>query len=237
MVMTPVHVPETGPPPRSRGVLSDIRMFFLTRPSVPTRVPHETDLARAYYCERILQRLRVHAEGYSILNIHRIGIEAPVRFVYEELLQWSGDSSCWPNHVARVERVEGRLEEIRILLFGWARPFKPLFRMSALRIQGLPEALDGDNARYLLYACSGGYPIGIFSMYVRSPIAELGEVEPSQLFLVVGFNFYGRRGLARAGPVHRAWEWIHNRVTANVMNRFKRYAEWRFGRIRGGLEL
>jgi hypothetical protein len=225
-----------GPPQRSGGLLSDIRMFFLAHPAIPTRVRHETDLERGYYCERILQRLKVHAEGYSVLDIHRIGIEAPVTFVYEELLQWSGDSTCWPNHIARVQRVDGRLETIRILLLGRARPFGPLFRMTAIRIQGLPETFGGDNARYLLYECGGGYPIGIFSMYVRSPIPELGEREPSQLFLIVGFNFYGRRELARGGPVHRLWEWVHDRVTANVMNRFKRYAEWRFGRMRDGLE-
>ena len=229
-------VPSGGPPLRSGGLVSDVRMFLLARPALPTRVRHETERERAYYSERILQRLRVHVDGYSVLNIHRIGIAAPVRFVFEELLGWNGDSTCWPNHIARVERVDGRLDSIRILLLGLSRSFKPLFRLEALAIQDAPQTLGGDNARYLLYSCKGGYPIGIFSMYVRSPIPELGEAEPSQLFLVVGFNFYGRRELAWAGPVHRPWEWVHNRVTANVMNRFKAYAEWRFRRIRDGIE-
>ena len=114
--------------------------------------------------------------------------------------------------------------------FGLRLP--PLFDLTAIRFCSHPEPLDCDNARYLLYACSGGYPIGIFSMYVRSPIAEQGEVEPSQLFLVVGFDFYGREALSHRRILNRPWEWIHNRVTANIMNRFRQLCEWRFESIR-----
>ena len=96
----------------------------------------------------------------------------------------------------------------------------------------MPDPDEFDNARYLLYDCSGGYPIGIFSMYVRSSIAEQHEVEPTQLFLVVGFNFYGRENWSRKRIINRTWEGVHNRVTANVMNRFKQLCEWRFEKIR-----
>ena len=60
-----------------------------------------------------------------------------------------------------------------------------------------PSPSDLDNARYVLYKCRGGYPIGIFSVYVRSSIAQEGETEATQVFMVVGFNFYGREDWPR----------------------------------------
>lgn len=48
--------------------------------------------------------------------------------------------------------------------------FIPLFNLDALKFQHLPGPSD-DNARFLLFESSGGYPIGIFTMYVRSSIA------------------------------------------------------------------
>ena len=40
---------------------------------------------------------------YSILNIHRIGIEAPVETVFDEVERWEGGSACWPDHLATIE--------------------------------------------------------------------------------------------------------------------------------------
>ena len=91
-----------------------------------------------------------------------------------------------------------------------------------------------DNARYLLYKCSGGYPIGFFSMYVRSSIPEMSETEHSQLIFIVGFNFYGKARSARGRLMGKPWEWVHDRVTANVLNRIKRLCEWQFARIQQG---
>lgn len=238
-----VSVPAVQPPERSRGVLSDIRMFFLHRPEIPTRIRFGTANERVNYSQRIMQRLGTAVQEYAVLNIHQIGVEAPARYVFEELLDWNGDSTCWPNHIATVHRKEGRLENIEILLFGRKRYLpgladglfclreSPLFDLNAIRIQRAPDPAGGDNARYLLYACSGGYPIGIFSMYARSSIPEQHESGQTQLFIVVGFDFYGqkRRPLQRLlGPL---WERIHNRVTANVANRLKQLCEWRFHKL------
>jgi hypothetical protein len=234
------------PPERSRGILSDIRYFFLHKPTVPTLVKFSSEAEKEDYNQRIMQRLDIDVTKYSVLNIHRIGIGVPVRYVFEELLNWDGDSTCWPNHVAAVDRLDGRLEHIQIFLLGRRRypwgfrtgffglKFIPLFSLNVLRFQRLP-GLSDDNARYLLYDSSGGYPIGIFTMYVRSPIPRLGEKEQTQLFLAVGFNFYGRERRPHLKIVNKIWEIIHNRVTANVLNRFKQLCEWRFQRIRDGL--
>ncbi len=235
-----------GPPSRSNSVLSDVRRFFLHKPEQPTLIRFRTEAERQNYSHRIMQRIGIDVSEYVIMNIHQIGIDAPVRYVFEELLRWNGDSTCWPNHLARVERIDGRLEAIRLFLCGWQRypfglrrgifglSFIPLFNLNAKRFQQVPPTSDCDNARYLLYECSGGYPIGIFAMYARSSIAEQNEAEPTQVFLAVGFNFYGRESLSKTKLVNRTWEWVHDRVTANVLNRFKQLCEWRFSQIQGG---
>jgi len=230
-----------SPPAKSTGLFSDIRQFLLHRPKIRTPIVSTSPGEREDYTLRIQQRLGVCVAGYSVLNIHRIGIHAPPSLVFAELNRWDGASSCWPNHLAEFEKVRG-LEDVRILLFGLREypfgfrrsflgiRFIPLFRLSALKIQRFPPALELDSARYLLFRCSGGYPIGIFATYVRSAIAGLGETEQTQFFMVVGFDFYGKERSGRKGGV---WEAIHNRVTSNVMNRFKALCEWRFEKIQG----
>ena len=105
---------------------------------------------------------------------------------------------------------------------------------SRTRIKTLAKQTIDDNARFLLYDSSGGYPIGIFTMYVRSSVEERGEVGKSQLFFAVGFNFYGKESRPKIGIINKIWESIHNRVTGNVLNRFKQLCEWRFQRIQDG---
>lgn len=231
------------PPLKSRGVLSDIFKFFFNKPCIQTLIEFKTDEERENYTKRILQRLGQDVLDFSVLNIHKIGINAPLKYVFEELSKWNGDSTCWPNHIATVDRIGGKLEQIDIFLlgkkkypFGFKKSFLglkyiPLFRLNAIRIQQLPDYHHMDNARFLLYNCSGGYPIGIFSMYVRSPIASQGEKEDTQLFLVVSFNFYGKKELATNRIIDKTWQCIHNRVTCNIMNRFKQLCEWRFQKI------
>jgi hypothetical protein len=233
------------PPLRSRGLVTDIRHFVLRKPPVPTLIRFVSRAERMTYSRSIMQRIGVDVNKYSVLNIHRIGIETPVRYVYEELLRWDGNSTCWPNHIASVFKLEGELEHIQIFLFGkrsyplgmkyglFGFEFIPLFCLNAIRFQHLP-GLSDDNARYLLYESTGGYPIGIFTMYVRTAIPEREEQEQAQLFLAVGFNFYGREMGPDPGIINKLWEGIHNRVTANVMNRFKQLCEWRFQRLRDG---
>jgi hypothetical protein len=232
------------PPEKSRGIFSDIRYFFLKNPSIKTLVRFISDQDRKQYEHSIRQRTGIDVDKYHMLNIHKIGIEAPSSYLFEELLQWNGDSSCWPNHIAKVTLLDNKLQKIRVSLFGLSRHilgfrnglfglhFLQLFNLDAIKIQRIPDPADHDNARYLLYKCSGGYPIGIFSMYVRTSIPERGETEMSQLFILVGFNFYGKKALSKLSLLNRFWEGIHNRVTMNIANRFKQLCEWRFEKIK-----
>ncbi|MBN1224469.1 MAG: hypothetical protein JXB23_14570 [Candidatus Aminicenantes bacterium] len=234
-----------APPERSTGRLTDIKSFLLHKPEIPTLIEFASKTDREDYSQRIMQRIGIDVTRYAVLNIHKIGVEVPVRYVFEELLNWDGDSTCWPNHIATVDRIDGQLENIKIYLFGWKRypfgfqnsffglKFIPLFSLNALKFQHLP-GLSDDNARFLLYGSSGGYPIGIFTMYARSPIAEQGEVEQTQLFLAVGFNFYGNEKGSKIRFINKAWEKVHNRVTGNTLNRFKQLCEWRFHRLQEG---
>lgn len=183
-----------------------------------------------------MQRIGIDSNQYSVLNIHKIGIDAPVSYVFKELLNWDGDSTCWPNHLAKVDRIDDNLGNIRILPLGINRllgvKMTPLFLLKALRIKQVPDAFDFDNARYLLYECSGGYPIGIYTMYVRSSIAEMGETAQSQLILAVGFNFYGKKDWQnKRRLINAIWESVHNRVTSNVLGRLKQLCEWRIESI------
>jgi hypothetical protein len=182
----------------------------------------------------------IAVDDFKVLNIHHIGIEAPASFVFEELLKWNGDSSCWPNHIAKITLKDGKLEHIKVNLFGWpSEPFSPkkgfaglqlfhLFNMNAIKIQTTPEPFDFDNARFLLYKCSGGYPIGVFLMYVRTSLPERGEKEMSQLFMMVGFNFWGNKTLTRFHFITKTWEAVHNRATTHILNRLRQLSEWRF---------
>ena len=233
------------PPSKSKGLLSDVLEFMLHRPEKDTLIKFDSLEERDFYNERVMQRIGIDPNLYSVLNIHKIDVEAPVGYMFNELLEWNGDSTCWPNHLAKVDLIENDLGRISILPFGWKKyPFSfmksffgfkliPLFLLNAIRIKKVPDTFDFDNARYLLYNCSGGYPIGIYVMYVRSSIDEMGEVAKSQLIFAVGFNFYGKKDWQHKRKlINKLWERVHNRVTANVLNRFKQLAEWRFETIK-----
>ncbi len=236
---------ELTPPARSKNIFTDFGYFMWNKPKIPTLIKFESEEKRIEYNERILQRMGLEVDKLSILNIHKIGVEAPVSLIFNELLNWNGDSSCWPNYVARVERMDGNIEQIRILPFGWKKyplglksflgiHLIPLFYLNSIRIKKVPDPFDFDNARYLLYNCSGGYPIGFFSLYVRSSIPELGETEHSQLISAVGFNFYGKVRPHSPKIINRIWEAIHNRVTSNVLARIKQLCEWRLSKLENG---
>jgi hypothetical protein len=231
------------PPSKSNGILSDIRYFFISNPKPKTLVKFEAEAERQNYVERILQRTGIGVNKYRMLNIHKIGVEAPVSYLFEELLRWNGESNCWPNHIARLKLLDNELNKISVTLFGLSQNnlksknrksrfhFLQLFNLDAIKIQRIPDPSDNDNARFLLYKCSGGYPIGVFSMYVRSSIPEIGETELSQLFILVGFNFYGKEALSKVTFLNKTWEAIHNRVTTNIAHRLKQLSEWRFEQI------
>jgi len=223
---------QNGGPVRSKNTFADFKHYLLHKPPIKTLVEHHNSNSRTTIGKSILQRTGVDVENYKMLNLHRVGIETPASYVFDELLRWNGDSICWPNHIARVNLQNNKLEQIKIYLFGINKRFLGLnlfhlFDLSAIRIQRVPDSADFDNARYLLYECKGGYPIGVFSIYVRSSIPDRGETEMSQLFMMVSFNFYGKKR-KRLNFINRIWEKIHNRVTANVLNRFKQLCEWKF---------
>jgi hypothetical protein len=232
-------------PASSGGLASDIRFYLLKRPAVPTLVEYDTVAEREDNCQRIAQRLGVSVTQYAVLNEHRIGVNVPVSLVFEELMGWDAGSLCWPNYIARPEREGGELDRIRFFLlnkkqslFGLRNGFLglsfiPLFRIDKLRFQHEPDP-SFDNARYLLYECSGGYPIGVFYIYVRSSIAARGEKGQTQVFFGVGFNFYGKEDWPKKHFINTLWEAIHNRVTGAVLNRFKQLCEARFLADTGG---
>jgi hypothetical protein len=225
------------------GIFADIRDFVVQRPEVPTLVPQTSRAAREDYSFRILQRIDVEVKDYAILNIHRIGIDVPVGFASRQLETWNSQSSWWPNHLARLEAENGDLRHIRVFFLGRKKHLPgirwslfglnvvPLFEMHALEIRQVPGRMDFDNARYMLYRCTGGYPVGIVVIYVRSPIASRGEPDQTQLFFAVGFNFYGKKDWPENHPISTIWQRIHNRVAANILNRFKRECEARFRRV------
>jgi len=221
--------------------LCDLKNYFFNSPRIKTLLGHKSPEEKESISQRILQRIGISVNEYSVLNVHKIGIDVPVKYVFEELLQWDGTSSYWPNQLARVKRINGSLEKIVIYTLGIERitlggllvegiKFKPLFNMSALKFQYTTPPSDTDNARYLLYKSSGGYPIGIFALYVRSSIAEQNEPEKTQLFSLVAFNFYGMKSSFYNNLMSPIWEKIHNRATTNILNRMKSEFEDKFKR-------
>ena len=239
------HYSTKKPPSISNGIFSDLINFFFHKPEHPTLITFESPEERYEYSQRIMHRIGIDTEQYSVLNINKIGIDAPAKQIFKELMLFRGNPSCWPNYIAKVDRGDNELKHVRILPFGWKKyPFKfmksflglpliPLFLLDAIRIKNVPDANDPDNARYFLYACSGGYPIGILAIYVRPSIPDMGETNQSQVIFGVGFNFFGKQEWQKKRKlVSIVWEKVHNRVTANVLNRIKQLSEWRMEAIR-----
>ncbi|MCL7968629.1 MAG: hypothetical protein M8867_03255 [marine benthic group bacterium] len=225
-------------PANSTSVASDIRSFILHRPAIPTQVSVESDSWREDYTRRIAERTGVDVSVYSILNIHRIGIDAAVETVFDEVERWEGGSACWPDHLATIEQTPGEQDGFRVVFLGRSGTmrrlrrrlgpeFGTLFVATVSEARRVPDLRDTENARFFLWNCSGGYPIGVFSIFARSRIAERGETAPTQLFFAVGFNPYGSWTLGRiGGPFRSAWQFLHDRVTSNVLNRFKQLCEF-----------
>ena len=135
------------PPPKSTGIFSDIRLFFLDKPEVETYIKIHSEEERMFYCKNILQRTGIGVDTFRVLNIHRIGIETPVSFVFEELLKWNGDSSCWPNHIAKVTLKDDKLEKIKVNLFGWPSDTASNFQRPAGHAQPAPMSRPSDMIR------------------------------------------------------------------------------------------
>ncbi len=226
-------------------IIRELAAFVLRRPRVPTLVRFSTALDRHKYRWRIRQRIGSSVDAFAVLNIHRISIDAPALIVWDEVRRWGPESTCWPGRIAKLQPRDGRDDVMEVFLFGRRSLFGlprhllgfdivPLITMELERRQERPGALDPDNGRFLLYRCVGGYPIGLFCMYVRSSIPSEEERERAQLFFVVAFDFYGRPHWSRSGPIRWIWERIHNRVTGNVLNRFKSECEADFASVQAG---
>ena len=54
------------------------------------------------------------------------------------------------------------------------------------------------------------------------------------MFFAVSFDFYEKKNWSRLHPIHSTWETVHNRATANIMNRFKQLQESKFRKYRKG---
>ncbi|MHC4449209.1 MAG: hypothetical protein ACYS0E_03555 [Planctomycetota bacterium] len=203
-------------PAPSRGLLGDIYHFLLRRPARSTHVVIQDAAGREHYGRRIARHLGTPVDEYSVLNIHRIGINATADQVMDAIRNGAALDACWPNHLARVER--NGTAEARVSVLGCR--FWSLFRLTEIEV----DPVEGE-ARHLLFRSHGGYPIGIFAMFVRPSIRELNEEASSQFFFVVSFNFYGRPHGWVARFVHGIWEAIHNRATGNILNRFRKTCE------------
>lgn len=226
-------------PNRSDSVYTDIKYFFINKPPINTLIKFDDEETKRIYCQSIMQRMSIDVDSYKMFNIHQIGVNTPISYLFDELLKWDGNSSCWPNHIAKVHLVNNNLNKIQIHLFDMSKylfGFKPfhLFDLNAIKIKRVPSYDDPDNARYLLYQCKGGYPIGVFSMYTRTSIPERGEKEMSQLFFMVGFDFFGSSSLSNIRFIRKLWAFFHNRVTSNVAYRFKQLCEYRFNELIAG---
>jgi len=223
---------------KSNGILSDIRYFFIEKPEKDTFIKFHSEGDRHHYNQLIFERTKIDIGKFKMLNIHQIAIDVPIDFLYSELMNWNSDSCWWPNHIAKVHVLDDKLSRINVFLFGKINfSFKkqnksPEFHLLRLfnfkLIQNERSASDINNAHYLLYECSGGYPIGVFSLFVRDSISENNESCKSQLFMMVSFNFYGIKSLSKIKMITKTWESIHNRVTSNSLNRIKNYCEMNF---------
>jgi hypothetical protein len=232
-----------GLPPSSESLLADLYHFLLIPPEIDTFIKFKNPAEQKDYCQRLMNRLNVRVNDYTVLNIHKIGINAPGKYVFEELLTWDNTSIYWPNKLARIKLIDGTLDRVQIYLFGLEKIFSfkllnirgvrlpQLFRLKKHRFNFTPHTSDPDNARSLLYDCGGGYPIGIFSLYVRSSINEQNEKEMTQLFFMVAFDFFGLKKHRNMRLIKRIWQKIHNRVTSNVLNRIKLICETKFDSI------
>ena len=225
----------TAFPVKSKSFFTDFKHFILNKPPVDSWVKIDTAETREDFDRRILQRTGYETENFHLLNIHKISIDCPVEYVFEEILRWNWKSDCWPNHIARFVRRNGEKNNVSVYLF---RPFTTkkrawgfrLFNLRLIKKQEEPLQYHPDNARYLMYESSGGYPIGLFSIYARNSVTEMNESGMTQLFFVVGFDFFGRKFITKIKFIRAIWEGIHNRVTANILNRFKQLCEATFER-------
>ena len=82
MIDKPVHKQDLSPPNRSKNVFTDILNFLLHKPNTNTKIKFKSLEERISYNQRVIQRIGIDVEKYSILNIHKIGIDAPCMYIF-----------------------------------------------------------------------------------------------------------------------------------------------------------
>jgi hypothetical protein len=102
--------------------VGDLLTYFVQRPPVPTLVRFSNPVQRDDYLARIRQRVGLGVERFAILNVHRIGIDAPLMLVWQKSLEWGPDSTYWPMRIAPMERPDGSNHWLEVYLFGRAGP-------------------------------------------------------------------------------------------------------------------
>ncbi len=160
---------------------SDFSEYIFRRPARQTLICFKTSAEREDLSQRILQRIDVGVEEYSVLNLHKIGINVPGRFVFDELMTWNDDSPYWPNRLARVKRISENLDQVDIYFMGLQRLFNfrflgasgidlpPLFQLTKLssnmhprpRIWITPDPScipAAEDIRLVFFPCMSGHP-------------------------------------------------------------------------------
>ena len=79
-----------SPPSRSKTIFSDAWYFLFKKPEIKTLIKFDSEEKRNEYNQRVMQRVGIDVNKNTILNIHQIGVEAPVSYVFNELLNWNG---------------------------------------------------------------------------------------------------------------------------------------------------
>jgi hypothetical protein len=217
-----------GPQNRFARLWRDFVSFFVRQPGEPTHIDLSLPELRQEYDRRVFERVGVSVADNDVLNIHRIGINAPPDFVWQVWARRDPEAYYWPTRIAFPSLRNQSRNEGALLLFG--RPYLRLFRAVLIRRHDVPQDSDPHEGRYALYRCTGGYPIGIFGMYARPRNVTEGDIEPTQVFFLVAFDFFGRKHWLGSRAVRPIWESIHNRVTTQVLNRFKAHCESAYAR-------
>ena len=73
------------PPSRSKGLITDILYFLLHKPEKATLIKYNSEEERDEYNQRMMQRTGINPDRFSVLNIHKIGVNAPVSYIFNKM--------------------------------------------------------------------------------------------------------------------------------------------------------
>ena len=73
----------------------------------------------------------------------------------------------------------------------------------------------------------------VATIHVRPNDPARDEIEATQIFFMVAFDFFGRKHWLGRRAIRPFWESIHNRVTSQVLNLFKAHCEAAYARTQG----